>query len=108
KAKHHEKYASRDFRTAAPAMRGVRVKAVNEDLQETARGIGQRTLLLWGEHDTETAGDVGGRYSQLVPDSGLITLRGKDHTPFEHLPDLCVAYILEFLQAGTHPRRALS
>src|SRR5262249_51998413 len=74
------RFGSRDYKLAGP-MRGVLVKAVNEDLSADARAIRCPALLLWGERDEECPPEIGQRYRALIGDSRLLVLPGKDHFP---------------------------
>lgn len=91
------RYASTDYKNAG-SMRNILVKAVNEDVSQDAASIKCPTFLLWGERDSETPVDIAFRLKQLIPDSHLVVLPGKDHFPFiDEGAHLCAHYVLRFL-----------
>lgn len=91
------RYASTDYKNAG-ALRGILVKAVNEDVSEDAAAIKCPTFLLWGERDTETPVDIAYRLKQLIPGAMLTVLPGKDHFPFvDEGAHLCAHHVLAFL-----------
>ena len=89
---HTRTFGSRDYR-AAGALRPVLVRAVNEDLTESARAIACPVLLLWGSDDLETPLSLAYRYRELM--NGRATLHvfpHKDH----HLYDGTGAHLCAF------------
>ena len=60
-------------------MRPVLVKAVSEDLSESARRIRMPVVLLHGEADSESPPEIAERLHALIPGSQLHLLRGFDH-----------------------------
>ncbi|HTT81198.1 MAG TPA: alpha/beta hydrolase, partial [Stellaceae bacterium] len=56
-----QRFGSADYRQAAPAMRQVLVKAVNEDLSAAARAVHCPTVLVYGADDRDTPPDIGER-----------------------------------------------
>ena len=72
------RFGSSDYARAGP-LRPIMVKAVNEDLTEVARAVRCRTLLVYGDKDTETPPEIGERLNRLIPQSRLVVLRGFDH-----------------------------
>lgn len=98
KAWHSDRFGSRDYKNAG-ILRGTLVKTVNEDLTEEASRIQKPTLLIWGELDTETPIEMGHRYNQIIPNSKLISLPGRDHFLFRgEGSHLCAYYIEKFLR----------
>jgi pimeloyl-ACP methyl ester carboxylesterase len=73
-----ERFGSADYRSAG-AMRSVLVKAVNEDLSESARRIRVPVVLVHGDNDTESPPEIAQRFQALIPSSRLHILRGFDH-----------------------------
>ena len=57
-------------------------KAVNEDVTEDAKKVSVPTFILWGEKDDETPVEMAYRFNELIKDSKLVVLPGKDHFPF--------------------------
>ena len=96
-ARYAERFGSADYR-AAGALRPTFVSVVNEDLAPVAARIMQKTLLLYGAHDTETPPEFGDRFAKLIPASQFHLVEG-----FGHLDILdkgayqCEAYIRRFL-----------
>ncbi len=72
------RFGSADYRNAGP-MRPVFLRAVREDLSETARAVRCPVALVYGEGDTETPPEFGRRYAELMPDARCHLLPGQDH-----------------------------
>ncbi|MGE3784697.1 MAG: alpha/beta fold hydrolase [Alphaproteobacteria bacterium] len=72
------RFGSADYARAGP-LRPILVKAVGEDLSETARRVRCPSVLLYGDRDAETPPEIGARLNKLMPQSQLIVLRGFDH-----------------------------
>lgn len=93
------KFGSRDYLNSSGTMRKVLVRAVNEDVTEDAQKVSVPTFILWGEKDDETPVEMGERLNELIKNSKLTVLPGKDHFPF--LNDgahLCAHHLLAFLK----------
>lgn len=80
--RYRSKAGSADYQQASETMRGVLVKAVNEDLRDLLPGIQAPTLLIWGEKDTATPLRDGRLMEQKIPDAGLVVLSGGSHYAF--------------------------
>jgi pimeloyl-ACP methyl ester carboxylesterase len=92
------KFASPDYLNAGPMLKTF-VRTVNEDLSEIMPKLNHPTLLLWGEKDTETPLEMGERFNELLPNSKLVVLKGKDHVPFQGAgAHQCAASIKKFLK----------
>ena len=65
------KRGSADYLAASPVMRATLVKVVNES-----------TLLIWGDKDDATPLSDGVKMSELIKDSGLVTIEGAGHYAF--------------------------
>jgi len=87
KTRYSERFGSRDYKAAGP-LRPTFVATVTEDLSGIAAGIKTKTLLLYGEEDSETPPELGLRYSALLANSRLKILKGFGH--------------LNILTAGAH------
>ncbi len=102
------KYGSRDYKNAG-RMRGTLVKTISENLTEEAKKITAPTFLLWGEKDQETPAYFGKEFNDLIKNSKLTILPGRDHFPFiangQNSPDLCAKYILDFLRKQQEKRQ---
>lgn len=70
---------STDYKNASDNMRSVFVNVVNEDLRYTLPNIKVPTLLIWGEKDLDTPLKDAKIIEKLVPDSGLVVLKGAGH-----------------------------
>lgn len=76
---HTGRFGSKDYQTAGP-LRPLLIKAVNEDLTESARSIACPALLIWGTDDAETPPWLAKRYAELIGDKATLTLLPhKDH-----------------------------
>jgi pimeloyl-ACP methyl ester carboxylesterase len=76
---HTQTFGSKDY-LAAGALRPVLVRAVNEDLTESAAAIECPVLLLWGADDQETSPAVGHEYVRILGRrSTLHVFPHKDH-----------------------------
>ena len=85
--RYRRRAGSADYRQASEVMRGVLIKAVNEDLSPLLPGIPAPTLLIWGELDTATPLRDGRLMETLIPDAGLVVLQGGSHYAFlEQVP----------------------
>lgn len=76
---YNARYGSPDFRQTSGVMRETFVRVVNQDLRPFARQIARPTLLFWGDQDTDTPLWQGQALEQLIPDAGLVVLRGAGH-----------------------------
>lgn len=71
-----------DYRNATPIMRDTLVKLVNEDLTNILPNINVPTLLIWGEMDTATPLEDAYKMEKLIPNAGLVLLKGRTHYSF--------------------------
>ncbi len=77
---HTRRFGSRDYLAAAPVLRKVLVRTVNEDLTESARTIECPVLLLWGTDDEDAPPWMAEQYRELIgPRATLHLLPHKDH-----------------------------
>ena len=79
-------------------MRGVLVKAVNEDLSPLLSGISAPTLLIWGENDTATPLRDGKLMETLIPDAGLVVFSGGTHYAFLEQAPKFLTIVNNFLE----------
>lgn len=70
--------ASSDYANAGP-LRPTFVKLVNEDLTPLLSQIRASTLLIWGDQDDATPLSDGQTMERLIPDAGLVVLKGAGH-----------------------------
>lgn len=95
---YRKKAGSSDYRQASEVMRGVLVKAVNEDLSPLLSKIKAPTLLIWGELDTATPLRDGRLMETLIPDAGLVVLSGGTHYAFLEQAPRFLTIIQHFLE----------
>ncbi len=74
-----QKYGSADYNALDAEMRKTFVKVINLDLADRLPAVRQPTLLLWGDHDTETPLWMGQQMEREIPDAGLVVLEGGTH-----------------------------
>lgn len=74
-----KKHGSTDYKNASDTMRSVFINVVNEDLRYTLKNIKVPTLIIWGEKDLDTPLKDAKVIESLVPDSGLVVLKGAGH-----------------------------
>ena len=75
------RFASADYLNAGE-LKNTFVKSMKEELSSDAEKIKCRTLLLWGEKDSETPLYMGRALNTLIENSELVVLKGKGHEPF--------------------------
>jgi pimeloyl-ACP methyl ester carboxylesterase len=73
---------SADYQRAG-ALRGTLVKVVNEDLRGYIPAIHCPTLLIWGEHDSETPLADARIIQGLIAGARLEVIPGAGHFPFQ-------------------------
>lgn len=86
-----------DYRSATPVMRDTLVKLVNEDLTDILPNINVPTLLIWGEMDTATPLEHAYKMEKLIPNAGLVLLKGRTHYSFLEEPDTVNRVLDSFL-----------
>lgn len=77
---------SSDYRNASPVMRETLVKVVNEDLKPLLPSIKYPTLLIWGDADNVTPISDARCMEELIPDAGLVIVKGGSHYAFAEQP----------------------
>jgi pimeloyl-ACP methyl ester carboxylesterase len=70
---------SPDYRAASGVMRGTLVRLVNEDLAPLLPRIAAPVLLIWGDRDDDTPLEDARVMERLIPDAGLVVLKGAGH-----------------------------
>ncbi len=73
---------SADYNSASEVMKKTLVLAVNEDLRKNLPKITVPTLLFWGEKDDATPLSDAKIMEKLLPDAGLVVLKGGTHYSF--------------------------
>ena len=79
-------FGSADYLALSPEMRKTFVSIVSTHLEEYARTISTKTLLVWGENDTETPVYMAKRLNKLLKNSRLELLSGGGHFVFLDQP----------------------
>ncbi len=79
KQKYRNHFGSADYKKAKGVMKDILVKTVSEDIGDEVRAIKAPVLLIYGENDTATPPEVGGRYYDLIEGSSYICLPRQDH-----------------------------
>ncbi len=97
--KAQQKLGSADYRQASPLMRQTMSLALREDLTDCLPRIQASTLLIWGELDDATPLSDGQRMEQLIPDAGLVVLKGCGHFAFAERFPQCAAVLDSFLKS---------
>lgn len=93
-----QRFGSSDYRNAAPILRKILVKVVNEDLTALLPRIKVPTLLIWGENDTTTPVEQARVMERMIPDAGLVVLKGAGHYCFLDKPGEFNLIAAHFLQ----------
>ena len=91
------KFGSEDYKNASEIMRGTLINTVNEDLEPLLPTIKQSTLLIWGTEDTATPLSDAKIMEKLIPDSGIVEVKGAGHYSFLEQPQLVNAVLDSFL-----------
>ncbi len=94
---YRKSHGSADYNAATPLMRQVLVKVVNEDLEYLLPGIKQSTLLIWGDLDTATPLADAKKMEELIPDAGLVVLKGGTHFSYLEQPVIVNRVLDSFL-----------
>lgn len=92
-----KKFGSADYRNASPIMRDVLVRVVNEDLEPLLSNIKQSTLLIWGTNDTATPISDAKIMEKLIPDAGIVEVKGAGHYSFLEQPQFVNIVLDSFL-----------
>ena len=92
------KFGSSDYKNAAPALRAVFVRVVNEDLTYLLKDITCPTLLFWGENDDSTPLSDAKKMEKLIPDAGIVTVPGGGHFSYLDNPRLFGVVANKFLE----------
>lgn len=80
------RFGSADYNSATPIMRETLVKVVNEDLSHIIPLVCVPALLIWGENDTATPFSDAEKLQALIPDSGIVKIKGAGHYSFLEQP----------------------
>ena len=80
------KFGSKDFQMLSPKMKKVFSNIVNLFLEDYAKKINCKTLIVWGKDDKETPLYMAKRLNKLVKNSGLEVIPNAGHFPFFDAP----------------------
>jgi pimeloyl-ACP methyl ester carboxylesterase len=89
------RYGSADFQNAGP-LRNIFIRVVNQDLSDYAKRVTPSTLLVWGDQDEDTPLWQGQMLEKLIPDAGLVTLKGAGHYSYLERPAEFATIALHF------------
>ncbi len=96
--KYRSKVGSEDYKNASNVMREVFKNTVNEDLKRYLPNIRVPTLLIWGENDTDTPLSDGRVMEKMIPDSGLVILKGAGHYSYLDNYNQFIRVLYKFLE----------
>ena len=91
---------SEDYKNAPPVLKQSMVKLLNEDMRDLLPNINVPTLLLWGENDTATPIEDAEIMEKMIPDAGLVKVKGCSHYVFLEQPEYINRIIKTFLVGG--------
>lgn len=91
-------FGSDDYRALSPSMRQVFVRVVNEDLTYLFKEVNVPALLVWGDKDDATPISDAKIMEKLMPDAGLVILKGSGHYSYLEQLDYFNRVFLNFLQ----------
>ncbi len=89
---------SADYNNASERMKAVLSKVVSQDLRCYLPEIKASVLLFWGENDTATPLRDARMMEKMIPDAGLVTVKGGSHFSFLDDPALFRLMIQRFLK----------
>jgi len=98
-----KRFGSSDYNALDAEMRKTFVRVVNTNLGPELPKISKPTLLLWGDHDTETPLWMGKQMERDIPDAGLVLLEGGSHYAYLEQPDRFCRIVQQFLLPGGAP-----
>lgn len=90
-------FGSADYKNASSIMKGTMIKLINEDVREYLPNIKVPTLLIFGENDTATPVSDAKIMEKMIPDAGLIVVKGCTHYVFLENPGYVNLIIRNFL-----------
>lgn len=92
------KLGSRDYRNASEIMRGVLVKAINEDLTDNAKHIKAPVLIIFGDQDAEVPVSEAEVLEKLINNAGLVVYPGCTHYAYLERLNQTIAVLKEFFK----------
>ena len=97
KTKIYQILGTDDYLTT-PELKQIYLNIINEDLTPLLSQIAIPTLIIWGEHDTETPVAFANTMHDLIPSSQLRVFTDASHFSFLDKPKEFVETVDEFLQ----------
>lgn len=84
RAKFYRQIAAEDYYTisSSPFLKKSFLRIINEDLQEDAKKIKNKTLIVWGEKDGETPLKDAFVFNKLIKNSELRVIKNAGHYSF--------------------------
>lgn len=76
---------STDYQNASTILKSTMVKIINEDLTKQLKTITSKTLLIWGQNDTETKINDAYLFKKLIKNSTLTIFKNAGH--FVHIDE---------------------
>lgn len=76
---------SSDYQNASTILKSTMVKIINEDLTKQLKTITSKTLLIWGQNDTETKINDAHLFKKLIKNSTLTIFKNAGH--FVHIDE---------------------
>ncbi len=76
---------SSDYQNASTILKSTMVKIINEDLTKQLKTIASKTLLIWGQNDTETKISDAYLFKKLIKNSTLTIFKNAGH--FVHIDE---------------------
>ena len=80
------KFGSSDYKNSPEVLSKTMSIILNEDQESVMPNIKAPTLIIWGEDDHDTPIEDAKTMEKLIPDSGLVTYKGRGH--FAYLEEL--------------------
>ncbi len=94
-----KRIGSSDYREASPIMRQILVDTINLDIRQQVKLIKCPTLIIWGDLDKEVPVNHARELEKLIPNAGLVILKGGTHYAYLEKP-LQVANMIKSLLGG--------
>jgi len=92
------KLGSRDYKNASVVMRGVLVKAINEDLTEYAKNIKVPVLIIFGDNDSEVPLSEAKALENIINNAGLVVYEGCTHYAYLERLNQTIKVLKEFFK----------
>lgn len=92
------KFGSSDYKSLSPEMKKTFNSIVNLNLEDYAKKMNVKTLLIWGEKDKETPIYMAKRLNKCIKGSTLKIIDGAGHFPFLDCPLEFYKIFDEFLE----------